>query len=249
MADYPATEFRSIDELCGLIASTTAGWDTRWYRGLKSPEHSLSPKLFRDPEVAGREGYLAVEFRRRARPHLPNVTSPFDWLCAMQHYGIPTRLLDWSESLAVALYFTIRPIGTDLIAPAIWVLNPFRLHALSSPGTETIPISTDVQVTANADIAFGDQSDDLVSMQTALPLPVAPDFIFNRLAAQNGTFTIHGKDRRSLEELVPAHERDMLIKFVASKSRIQEICDCVDLIKPSSDAVFPDLEGLKDYIV
>ena len=157
--DYPTIEFNSIDELCKLINEKTAHWDTRWYRGLKSPKHSLIPKLFRDPSVARREGYLAVEFRRRARPHLSGVTSSFDWLCAMQHYAIPTRLLDWSESLSVALYFTVRPIGLDLIAPTIWVLDPFRLHALSNPGSEIIPISIDDEVIANADIAFRDLPD------------------------------------------------------------------------------------------
>jgi hypothetical protein len=75
------------------------------------------------------------------------------------------------------------------------------LHALSSPGIEIIPISTDDEVIANADIAFGDLPDKIgLSKRTILPLPVAPDFIFNRLLAiQNGTFTIHGEDTLPLE--------------------------------------------------
>jgi hypothetical protein len=102
---YPFQEFGSIDELCSLIAKATKGWDTRWYRGAKNPSYNLLPKLFRDPEIQKREGYISVEFRRRARPHLEGIQSPFEWLCAMQHYGFPTRLLDWSESLPMALYF------------------------------------------------------------------------------------------------------------------------------------------------
>ena len=112
-SEYPAIEFSSIDELCRLIWERTENWDTRWYRGLKDPSYKLLPKIFRDPETAKRESYIAVEFRRRARTYLPGLTSPFDWLCAMQHYGVPTRLLDWSESLSVALYFTVRPLGID----------------------------------------------------------------------------------------------------------------------------------------
>jgi hypothetical protein len=247
--DYPATEFESIDELCSLIKQQTTRWDTRWYRGLKNPKHSLLPKLFRKPSSAGREGYLAVEFRRRARPHLPHLTSQFEWLCAMQHYGIPTRLLDWSESLSVALYFTVRPIGIDLVSPTIWVLDPHRLYALANPGAGTIPISTDSDVMAYADVAFCDEPENFRTRVTTAPLPVAPDFIFNRLATQNGAFTIHGRDFRPLEQLIPEAQRDMLIKFVAKESRVDAIYDCIDLIKPSSDAVFPDIEGLKDYIV
>jgi FRG domain-containing protein len=154
--DYPVSEFGSIDELCSLILSSTKGWDTKWFRGSKSPSHGLLPKLLRDPALAKREGYIAVEFRRRAHSRLTSVHSQFEWLCAMQHYGVPTRLLDWSESLAVALFFTVMPADIDLIAPTIWVLDPFELHRLTDPQRDIVPISDDERVLANADIAFGD---------------------------------------------------------------------------------------------
>jgi hypothetical protein len=247
--DYPIKEFGSIDELCSLIVSGTKGWDTKWFRGSKSPRHRLLPKLLRDTAVAGREGYISVEFRRRAHSRLKGVHSQFEWLCAMQHYGVPTRLLDWSESLAVALFFTVTPIDVDFVAPTIWVLDPFRLQALTDPNNVVIPISDDQQVLANADIAFGDNREQTHKHVTKYPVPVAPNFLFDRLAMQNGTFTIHGTDPRPLEQIIPADQRDMLLKFVAKSNKIDAICDCIDLVKPSSDAIFPDIEGLKDYIV
>jgi len=238
-----------VDELCSLIHSATEGWDSRWFRGLKNPEHTLLPKLFRDEDVAKREGYISVEFRRRARSELAGMDSGFNWLCAMQHYGVPTRLLDWTESLAVALYFTVRPADLDLIAPTIWVLDPFELHRLSFPTVEIIPIPTDLNVAANADLAFCDDPDGHSSSVTKSPLPVAPDFVFRRLASQNGYFTIHGTKRAPLEEIIPTDKRSMLRKFVASRHCVSDIWNALDLLIPSSDAVFPDIEGISDYIV
>jgi FRG domain len=249
MPAYPYEEFSSIDELCSSIRQATQGWDTRWYRGAKSPGYALLPKLLREPDLAKREGYISVEFRRRGKSQLSNIEAPFEWLCAMQHFGLPTRLLDWSESLSVALYFTTRPFGRDLVAPTIWVLDPFELVRLSFPDYEAIPLSGSPHATANADIAFDELEIDTRKSRTKYPLPVAPDFLFSRLAAQNGAFTIQGTDTGSLEQIIPVSKRKMLRKFVARQSARDAIYNCIDLIRPSSDAMFPDVEGMKEYIV
>jgi FRG domain len=247
-SDYPINWFGSVDQLCSLISSGTKGWDTKWFRGSISPAHGLLPKLFRDPAVAKREGYIAVEFRRRAHLRLKLVHSQFEWLCAMQHYGFPTRLLDWSESFAVALFFTTAG-DIDSVVPTIWVLDPFKLHALTDPTNEVIPTSDDEIVRANADIAFEDNWKQSHQAASKYPIPVAPNFLFDRLAMQNGTFTIHGTDSRPIDQIIPADQRGMLLKFVAKPSKIEAIRDCIDLVKPSPDSIFPDIEGIKDYIV
>jgi FRG domain len=176
VVSYPVEEFSSIDELCSLISSSTKGWDTKWFRGSTSPAHGLLPKLFRDPAIAKRESYIAVEFRRRAYSRLEGLNTPFDWLCAMQHFGVPTRLLDWTESLPVALFFTVTPPRTGFVAPTIWVLDPFKLYGLTDPKVEVIPIAGDENVLANSDIAFGDEWTKTSKITTEYPIPVLSAF-------------------------------------------------------------------------
>lgn len=63
--------------------------------------------------------------------------SKFEWLCIQQHYGMPTRLLDWTKSPYIAAWFACFPASIDHInAPAysaIWAINKgwCKYHAFS----------------------------------------------------------------------------------------------------------------------
>jgi hypothetical protein len=91
-----------------------------WFRGQSFRENSLlEPCAFRpiNRTVSGSneiystrhdETNLYVHTKLRAANYQQTYRSAFDWLCLMQHYSIPTRLLDWSESILIALYFAVR---------------------------------------------------------------------------------------------------------------------------------------------
>jgi hypothetical protein len=57
----------------------------------------------------GYERRTLEEFKRRAIPYLPawNPRNDWEWLALARHHGLPTRLLDWSRSPLVALYFAV----------------------------------------------------------------------------------------------------------------------------------------------
>src|SRR4051812_49396847 len=87
-------------------------WDTRTmiFRGVAKSSYKLVPSLGRQasktPEDLLKFEYvLLLEFRRRALPYLKVVpSSDLDWTFLAQHYGIPTRLLDWTTNPLVAMY-------------------------------------------------------------------------------------------------------------------------------------------------
>jgi hypothetical protein len=71
-------------------------------------------------------------FRLNQARYRLELKTTFDWLSLMQHHRYPTRILDWSENILVALYFAVvnRPETEDKPG-ALFVLNTFKLNYLT----------------------------------------------------------------------------------------------------------------------
>jgi hypothetical protein len=88
-----------------------------------SLERAIKDFDIRNEEVSELEFGLLRRFRRQCHHYITNLPEEHDtmeWLALMQHYGAPTRLLDWTLSLFVALYFAVEPAEEEC---AIWALQ------------------------------------------------------------------------------------------------------------------------------
>lgn len=122
--------------LSDQVADINRFWKRRWnmrmpgffFRGVSRSTHDLNPSLLREPhpsdneELALLENNLWVEFRLRSKPLLGyQVRDAWEAMFIMQQHGLPTRLLDWSRSLAAAAYFAARDLDVDDDG-AVWVM-------------------------------------------------------------------------------------------------------------------------------
>lgn len=123
----------SIEELIAEIRNDYKAWDTKtypWFRGEpRNTAYPVTPKIYRETKY--NEKLLLQEFRRRA-PSLGFMNTPQrgetdQWLFLAQHVSLPTRLLDWSEGLFIALYFALLEKK-----PSLWMLHPIGLNNKST---------------------------------------------------------------------------------------------------------------------
>ncbi len=97
--------------------------DSSWTLETSLERESKRHQVSDNTDLSTRENWLLYQFRRYAHQHksdLPPESNIIDWLTLIQHYGGPTRLLDFSYSIYVAAFFAIETAEKDA---AIWVIN------------------------------------------------------------------------------------------------------------------------------
>ena len=104
-----------------------------WFRGQSKKLWNLAPTLYRGWINIEREREILRDFKLKAGNFLEKEpTSDLEWLFVMQHYGMPTRLLDWTESHLLALYFAVNEYSNNSDA-CVWVLDPWPNFLRSIP--------------------------------------------------------------------------------------------------------------------
>lgn len=94
-----------------LMDFVDARRSTNWvFRGMGAPDWDYTPSVGRN-----RSAYQLTEeirvfnaFKKSAGLHIHTTpANDWDWLALAQHYGLPTRLLDWTTNPLVAAFFAV----------------------------------------------------------------------------------------------------------------------------------------------
>jgi hypothetical protein len=211
-----------------------------WYRGHHDVDHYLLATLLRYSNGLDKEKYLFDSFQKFSDRIFKRRASDWETLFEMQHYGVPTRLLDWTESFGVALFFAAyynKRRGSTKDA-AIYLMSPTKLNMYSRIN-KIYRIPEDDNSFPYKGIYWQKSP-----FAANAPIAIEPIFINDRMLAQRGMFTVHHDDIKPIESEFP----DAIKKVVIPNSIISAAMEFLDLTNINEYSVFPDLAGIAGYL-
>ncbi|MBZ5625718.1 MAG: FRG domain-containing protein [Acidobacteriia bacterium] len=223
-----------------------------WCRGQERSEWPLVPKLYRGTGDLHTEYEIREEFCTRApalsdytKPSDDRVLSKWEWYFVMQHYGAPTRLLDWTEAPLVSLYFAVRSNRGNFPA-AVWMVDAWWLNRTVIHKDEVIPPADSGTLPADRKRVAAWLPDRFKKgvRLPRLPCAVYPTHTMRRISAQRSCFTIHGSAHDGFDELRHGRKRARLVKIEIPAWEVKQVRNSLESYGVDETAIFPDLEAL-----
>jgi hypothetical protein len=164
-------------------------------------------------------------FKLRANPEIvPAPKDDWEWLALAQHHGLPTRLLDWTSSPLIALYFATLPkIKHD---GTLEECNPngiaiYAMHTCNYLDTSCLVPPVDFP-------EYG---------------LIFPPHISKRISGQFGLFSIQPNPQEELQTGFISDEANWIIKMTMDNTIVEDIQKKLYLLGIRHETVFPDLVG------
>jgi hypothetical protein len=250
----------------GFLRWIHTGQGPWYYRGQRASEWPLTTFLdrsvFRRTETGTYhlnrelvERDLVLRFQQQAHqylPHLPKEDDWCSWFALMQHYGTPTRLIDWTTSPYVALYFALEQ-KPERKSCAVWALDKSWLERRAATllnNQQLAPIPDDGMERAEYMNRWF-----WTGQKTGIILAVNPLKTNDRMAAQQGIFLSKLYDEATFYQVLM---RMMLNPELPDRPVIRKLevdgRHRIDFLKRLREmnihrsSLFPGLDGFGHYL-
>ena len=228
-----------------------------WFRGIGNIDHKLEPGLFRpdyglvdSDKIFIAENKLLTLFRQRSIPYIETLfvergnISDWNYLFLMQHFGIPTRLLDFTENALTGLYFALSSAinyKQNEKDAAVYILDPKRWNAhvfRTGSGVE------DVLNPSDADMDSYKPGYPKISKS---PVAIYGDYNSKRIASQQGVFVLFGSEKYSMDEYMDRNsfESKCIYRIIIEQKDIVPCYNSIRRFGFTESAIYPDISGLE----
>ena len=267
--------FSSVSGVSSFISSLKKRNDTLiFYRGHASPNYILRPSIMRTTGLQENESTLYNELLINCPEEFEKCHTHLEKLVKMQHYGLPTRLLDITRNLLVALFFACES------QPETYgelVLIAANHQKIKYPQSDTVSILASLPVFSeqkkqeflslarnphtpdtqfNADIArlihevrlekpaFQPEIDRNDILNSYIVYALKNN---NRIVKQDGAFILCGLDNKYgfLEKFRYRQHDKKVVVLIDKKKKILEQLEVFSINRAS---LFPEIECVSEYL-
>lgn len=232
----------NISDFFALIDSTLAPSTQFFFRGHARANWALTPSALRPGTKEKRDAALSLlaGFKRTVLTKIRTPPDPHDnvtWLGLAQHYGLPTRLLDWTENPAIALYFACQHEDEH---GACYVLNPLDLNRVADPKRPRIFDPHQDKELIESYLRLGSTE----RRNGRRTIAIYSVYDNERVLLQRGTFTLHGSRRFELN----GDQAPSLVSIPILSDVKRGLKRELDRIGVNEMSIFPEPEHLCHYL-
>jgi hypothetical protein len=231
------------------VESKRAKSDRLLYRGQSNDSWRLEPSLVRVARKAGLTASETIDFEAKAflyftsnyHRHAPELAllhkgfEKFVVWCAMQHFGTPTRVLDWTYSPFVAAYFAVEDLSEH--NGCIFALDKRSI--------------SETAVNSFGDIAnpsFGIPDSFVLECfnpdAPEIPMFYQPLYASDRLHAQQGGLFVCSQVYADYENLIGLHQTNGCSRWIVPADQKPVFLRNLREMNITAASLFPGLDGL-----
>ena len=225
------------------------------YRGMSNADFRMVTSLRRNCRELERtlEPAILNNFAKYAVIEEPSVAqSVWRQMFLGQHHGLPTRLLDWTQSALVALHFAVTEDNLENMEEhdcAVWRMDIREVHALLPQKYRAVMaehrasvFSMDMLGQAAENMAAYDRD-----MGENAMVVVEPPSIDARIVNQYAFFSVIPMDMQDVEGFLERSTHNS-VKYIIDRSLRWRVRDMLDQLNMSERIVYPGLDGLSRWI-
>ena len=264
----------SISKVNTFISTLKGKGETLFFRGHANPNYILRPSIMRTSRLRQNERNLYNELLINCPDDFQKCPTHLEKLVKMQHYGLPTRLLDITRNPLVALYFACESQSETY---GELVLISAANHDIKYPQSDTVSVLASLPVFSFqkqqeflrwaqdptiSNFAFNSHVERLIH-EVRLEKPAFQPEINkidilsnvivyalknnNRIIKQDGAFILCGLSDEfgSLEEFRYKEHGKKIVVLIEKKNEILEQLENFSINRAT---LFPEIECVSEYL-
>ena len=225
------------------------------YRGMPNVDYKMVTSLRRNCKQLQKslEPAILQNFAKYAVRQDPNVSRNI-WQCMItgQHNGLPTRLLDWSQSPLVGIHFAVTEKNLEEVEDhdcVVWRIDMQELYSLLPDRYRTAvnrmqSTIFNVKVMANITESLEQYDRD---MKDEAMVVIEPPSTNDRIINQYSFFSIVPMEMENIEGFLD-RRTEHTVKYIIDRNMRWRVRDMLDQLNMSERIIYPGLDGLSKWI-